>query len=121
MRACLPDAIELVYDNYYALVIGFSPTERPSDARFSIVVYPDHVSLCFLRGATLPDPQRLLKGNGKVVRHIRVDAAGILGEPSVQMLMDLATEGWNEMSTPAPGSRVVIRAIAKRQHPRRRS
>ncbi|HEU0175429.1 MAG TPA: hypothetical protein VFV58_14300, partial [Blastocatellia bacterium] len=40
MRDRLPGAIELVYDNYNALVIGFSPTERASDAIFSIALYP---------------------------------------------------------------------------------
>src|SRR5271165_4731480 len=29
MRAFLPGAVEMVYDNYYALVIGFGPTQRP--------------------------------------------------------------------------------------------
>ncbi len=29
MRTLVPGAIEMVYDNYNWLVIGFSPTERP--------------------------------------------------------------------------------------------
>ena len=37
MRKLVPGAIEMVYDNYNWLVIGFSPTERPSDAIFSLV------------------------------------------------------------------------------------
>ena len=35
LRACMPGAIQLVYDNYNALVIAFGPTERPSEAIFS--------------------------------------------------------------------------------------
>src|SRR4051812_44242525 len=62
MRARLPGAIEFVYDNTYALVIGYGPTERPSEALFSIAAYPRHVSLCFLWGATLQDPDGLLAG-----------------------------------------------------------
>ena len=73
MRKRLPGAIELVYDNYYALVIGFGPNERPSEAIFSIVLYPRHVSLCFLFGAELDDPHKVLQGNGNQVRHIRLD------------------------------------------------
>src|SRR5436853_7421640 len=69
MRARLPGAVELVYDNYNALAIGFSPTERASDAIFSIALYPRWVSLFFLRGIDLPDPQRLLQGSGKIVRY----------------------------------------------------
>ena len=41
MRSRLPGAIEMVYDNYNALAIGFCPNERPSDAIFSIVLFPD--------------------------------------------------------------------------------
>jgi len=39
----------MVYDNYNFLVIGFSPTERPSEAIFSIAMSPRRVSLCFLQ------------------------------------------------------------------------
>ena len=38
VRALLPGAIELVYNNYNALAIGFGPTERASDVIFSIAV-----------------------------------------------------------------------------------
>ena len=50
MRKRFPTALQLVYDNYNALAIGFGPTERPSDAIFSIALYPKRVSLCFLQG-----------------------------------------------------------------------
>ena len=66
MRKLVPGAIEMVYDNYNALVIGFCPTERPSEAIFSIVLYPRYVSLCFLQGAGLPDPANRLHGSGKL-------------------------------------------------------
>ena len=49
MRARLPGAIQLVYDNYNALAIGFGPSERSSEAIFSIVLYPRYVTLFFCR------------------------------------------------------------------------
>jgi len=62
MRRRLPGALELVYDNYNALAIGFGPSERASEAIFSIALFPRWVSLFFLQsGAKLPDPQKLLK------------------------------------------------------------
>jgi hypothetical protein len=71
MRACLPGAVELVYDNYNALAIGFSPSERASEAIFSIALFPRWVSLFFLQAkGRVPDPQKLLKGSGNKVRHI---------------------------------------------------
>src|SRR5471032_2233845 len=66
----LPGAVEMVYDTY-ALVIGFSPTERPSDAIVSIAIYPRWVNLFFLQGAHLPDPEGVLEGSGNHVRFIR--------------------------------------------------
>ena len=63
MRARLPGAQELVYDNYNALAIGFSPTDRTSEALFSIAVFPRWVSLFFLQNGTcLRDPDCYLEG-----------------------------------------------------------
>ena len=70
LRAQLPLAIELVYDNYNALAIGFGPTERASEAILSIAVFPRWVSLFFLQAKGLPDPTGILKGKGNVARHI---------------------------------------------------
>src|SRR5262247_542633 len=92
MRARLPGAIELVYDNYNALAIGFSPTERTSDVIFSIALYPRWVSLFFFRGADLTDPRKLLKGGGKQVRHIVLESAADLDKPAVKALMERALE-----------------------------
>jgi hypothetical protein len=79
VRARLPDAVEMVYDKANALVVGFGATEKPSEAVFSVVVFPRWVLLYFLQGAVLVDPNGLLKGAGKVGRHIRLtDAATIL-------------------------------------------
>src|SRR5207247_11180871 len=87
MRARLPGATELVYDNYNGLVIGFGPSERASEAPFSIVVYPKYVRLFFLDGPDLADPDRLLEGSGKIVRSIVVDDATVLDWPAVKALM----------------------------------
>lgn len=34
---------------------------------------PDHIQFGFFAGATFKDPGKLLRGNGKFVRHIRVE------------------------------------------------
>src|ERR1700733_13023128 len=91
LRKKLPGAIELVYDNYNALAIGFGPSEKASEAIFSIAVFPRWVSLFLLQGAKLPDPDKVLKGSGNVARHIRLPSAGTLSELSVKKLMGEAT------------------------------
>ena len=119
MRSRLPGAIELVYDNYNALAIGFSPTERASDVVFSITLYPRWVSLFFFRGADLPDPQKLLKGSGKQVRHIVLDSAADLDKPAVKALMDRALERSANPLDGANRGRIIIKSISARQRPRR--
>ena len=78
LRRRLPAANELVYDNYNFIVIGYSPTDRPSDAIISIAARATSVSLCFLAGARLPDPRRLLQGSGKQTRFIRLESVAVL-------------------------------------------
>ena len=56
LRKRFPTAIELVYDNYNALAIGYSSTERTSDVLFSLAVYASGVNLYFMYGRSLPDP-----------------------------------------------------------------
>lgn len=61
MRQLAPGAVELVYDNYNALAIGFAPGERSSEGIFSIAPYPPHVSLFFLQGAKAVRSDRALE------------------------------------------------------------
>jgi hypothetical protein len=58
MRKLAPGAVEMVYDNYNALVIGFAPGERPSEALFSIVLYPRYIGLCFIWGKGTAGPRQ---------------------------------------------------------------
>ena len=124
MRKLVPGAIEMIYDNFNWLVIGFSPSERPSDAIFSLVLPPGALTLCFLQGAGLPDPAGLLRGSGNVVRNIRLYTSGekdekLLDNPEVLSLINVAL---NRAKVPMPARqrrKMIIRAVAKRQRPRR--
>ena len=65
-----PEAIESIFKSY-AVAIGFSFTGKPlKDGFCHIVTYATHVNLGFNRGAQLPDPNRVLVGKGKSIRHI---------------------------------------------------
>src|SRR5690242_14569950 len=65
LRKILPTANELVYDNYNFFVIGYATTDRASDCIVSIAAAANGVILSFYQGATLPDPDKLLLGEGK--------------------------------------------------------
>ena len=118
LRTRLPGAVEMVYDNYNALVIGYSPTERPSDAILSIVIFPKKVSVCFIRGKHPPDPRRVLAGDGNQVRFITLDAgAAVLDTPAVRALVAEAV-AFGDQPFDGP-RRLVIRSISRTQRPRR--
>jgi len=115
MRALFPKAVELVYDNYNALVIGYGPTERAGEALCSIAVYPKWVTLFFLRGAEMRDPDGLLKGDGKIVRQIRLADALDLDRPAVKKLIRQAIR---MADAPFTKRRLVIRSVSAKQRSR---
>jgi hypothetical protein len=119
LRRQVPGAVEMVYDNYNALVIGFSPSERASDAVLSIARYPKWVTLFFLEGAWLPDPKGLLQGNGTRVRGIRLDRAADIDAPAVRALIRAALEQAEVRIDPAGRRRMMIKSISPKQRPRR--
>jgi Domain of unknown function (DU1801) len=119
MRARLPGATQLVYDNYNALAIGFGPSERASEAIFSIVLYPKYVTFFFLQGSRLPDPKKVLQGRGKIVRHIRLESAADLDQPAVRELMVAALQSAKRTIDPNARGGLVVRAVAAKQRPRR--
>ena len=121
LRKRLIGSLEMVYDNYNALVIGFVPNERPSDAIFSIALYPDHVSLCFLQGAGIPDPNGRLLGSGNVARHIRLESAATLDDPEIVSLMNAALHRAKVPFDPKQTRRLIIKSVSAKQRPRRRS
>ncbi len=96
LRRRLPGAVELVYDNYNALAIGFAPTDKTSAAVFSIALYPRWVTLFFLRGAALPDLAGRLKGSGSKVRHLVLQRPEDIAAPDVERLIAaaLAAADW---------------------------
>jgi hypothetical protein len=119
MRERYPTAVQLVYDNYNALAIGFGPTERASEAIFSIAVFPRWVSLFFLQGAGLPDPDGILKGSGNVVRHIRLASADTLSELPVKKMMREAAKNAAIPFAARGTPRLMIKSISAKQRPRR--
>lgn len=120
MRKHWPGAIELVYDNYNALAIGFAPTERTSEAVFSIAVFPRWVTLCFLQnGPQLPDPKGLLNGSGSQVRHIRLQSASDIDSPDVRTLMKEALKLAEVRVHRSGKGRMVIKSVSAKQRPRR--
>ncbi len=119
MRKKFPGATVLVYDNYNALAIGFGPSERASEAVFSIALYPRWVTLFFLHGVAFPDPDHLLKGEGKQVRHIVLREMKVLCEPAVIALIDAAASRSMLPLQAESAGEILIKSVSPAQRPRR--
>src|SRR5687768_10157898 len=63
MRDCGDDVRELLHDGH--------PTACVDDAAFAYVnAFQAHVNVGFFRGAQIADPQGLLEGTGRLMRHV---------------------------------------------------
>ena len=119
MRRRLPGAVELVYDNYNALAIGYGSSDRLEDVVFSIAGFPRWVRLFFFRGSDLDDPAGLLEGDGAQVRSIMLASLSLLDEPPVRALMDQAMVRAQRPIDPLARSRTLIKSVSAKQKPRR--
>lgn len=120
MRALVPGATEMVYDNYNALVVGFGPSERASEAVVSLAIFPKWVTLCFLQnGPRIPDPENLLNGSGNVVRHVRLASAEDLDKPAIKRLIREVLRMAEVPIKRSAKGRMVIKSVSEKQRPRR--
>lgn len=68
----VPEANELIWDNYNAVAMAYSKSEKLKDAFCHIAVYSKHVNFGFNRGAELSKNEIKLEGKGKLIRHLTV-------------------------------------------------
>ena len=121
LRKRFPTANELAYDNYNFFVIGYGPTERPSDCFISIAAAASGIGLCFIHGARLPDPNRILLGEGEQTRFIRLESASRLNRPEVNALLTAAVAQSKVPLSAIGGGKLIIRSVSKKQRPRRKA
>ena len=69
------EASEFIYP-VYTIADHFSFTDRPGDAFVFTTTHANWVNLGFNLGSLLPDPDGLLRGEGKLIRHVRLAQEG---------------------------------------------
>jgi len=83
MRNCGDEVREVLHDG--------CPTACLGDAPFACVnVFTAHVNVGFFQGAALPDPARLLEGNGKRMRHVKLRLGAATDSASLGKLIEAA-------------------------------
>src|SRR5688572_33219217 len=114
MRARVPQANALVFDNYNALGVGFAAGETAPQVLLSVVLYPRWVSLFFFKGALLDDPAGLLTGSGSIIRHIKLRAVEDFDRPEIEDLIAQQLDLAEPPVDPDAKGRLVIRSVAAR-------
>ncbi|MDQ6772806.1 MAG: DUF1801 domain-containing protein [Candidatus Dormibacteraeota bacterium] len=70
--------------------LGFGRGPRLADLVFVLSPHRAHVTIGLARGASLPDPDRLLEGVGRVHRHVKVRSSEDLRRPELRRLLETA-------------------------------
>jgi len=83
MRGCGDDVRELLHDGH--------PTACVADAAFAYVnAFTAHVNVGFFRGAEIADPDGLLEGTGKFMRHVKFRPGRDVNATALRKLIETA-------------------------------
>jgi len=82
------------------------------------LAHAQHINLGFPQGATLPDPSRVLVGEGKAMRHIQFKSMSDLERPFVRRYIQAAIEQVGAAAAAGGTGKTVVKTTAARK-PRR--
>ncbi len=109
-----PESNELLYHTH-ALTAVFSISEKLGDAFCHIPIYSEHLNLGFNRGTLLQDPNNLVKGTGKLIRHLEVNKPSDYRNPEVEALIKNAIDfAINDMDKPTASKGKTLSKIKKK-------
>ena len=86
-----PQARETLYKTY-EVTMWYSLTDKVMQGFCHVSVHKKHVNLGFFRGVDLNDPDRLLEGSGKQMRHIKIRSAEDLKQPHIKTFVKAAVQ-----------------------------
>ena len=86
-----PKATELLYHTH-ALTSVYSVSDKLGDGFCMVPIYTNHLNLGFHKGTLLSDPENLLKGTGKLIRHIPITNTKDFDNDYVKNLIKVAIE-----------------------------
>ncbi len=119
VRRLMPTAVELVYDNYQFLAVGYSTTERPSDSIVSLACSARGVVLSFYYGASLSDPDGILLGSGNQNRFVRLAGPETLRDAAVARVIRAAVAQATPPLHRGRKGHTIIQSVSAKQRPRR--
>ena|SRR5947209_6807382 len=89
VAAVLPDVVEVPWPKMRMASYGVGPKKK-SEHFCYIAAQKDDVNLGFYYGAELPDPDGLLQGTGKLLRHVKVREPKTVRSRALRQLLEAA-------------------------------
>ena len=86
IREAAPSVVESV--DFGNRLIAFGRSMRMRGLLFAIIAHADHVNLQLADGVDLPDPDGLIEGTGKRIRHVKIRSAEQASAPAVVAVID---------------------------------
>jgi hypothetical protein len=102
---------ESIWDAYNAVALSFGPTGRLKDDVCHIAVYAKHVNLGFNQGAHIEDPEGLLRGTGKRIRHMTINAPADLAKTVIRRYLRRARALSDPKVAPPPTVISAVRGV----------
>ena len=88
VKSAMPGASEILFAKYNH--IGYAWSESMRDRICYICPMKDYVRLGFMYGTHLPDPEQLLVGEGKRLRHVKVRSVQEASNSALEQLVKAA-------------------------------
>lgn len=89
VQSTLPDLEERAHLGWGALMYG-KPGAKMVDCVCHISPHKRDVNLGFYKGTQLPDPEGLLVGTGKNLRHVKLKQSADVARPALKTLLEAA-------------------------------
>jgi len=86
-----PEVVEVPWPKQKIVGYGVGP-KKMSEHFCYIGAFKKHVNLGFYYGADLPDPQGLLEGTGKNLRHIKVKNGEEVEQPALRNILQASLD-----------------------------
>lgn len=90
VREVMPDAVEQLDLPDRVLAFGFGPPGGVRLSGFAVGLIPHaaHVNVQLADGALLPDPDAIVEGTGKRIRHVKCRTSEDVARPGLRTLLE---------------------------------
>jgi hypothetical protein len=90
IQAVYPAVVEVPWVRQRIIGYGVGP-KKMSEHFCYISIHKEHIDLGFYYGSELPDPENLLQGTGKLLRHVKISHSEQLENPALRRMLEFAS------------------------------